>query len=284
MKHVWFGTGLMGAAFVERLVSCGKEVGAWNRTLEKATALEPLGVTVYADAAEAAAAADMLHVMLPDDAAVDALLERIEGATGPDAIVVDHSTVAPVPTRARFARLEARGIAFLHAPVMAAPPAARQGTGLMIVSGASDTFGRAHEELGAMAADVWYLGEAPEKAAAMKLFGNETLMFVIVGLADGFALARSGGLSATEAMELFAHFKPQGALEFRGKKMAAADFEPFFELTMARKDVRLMLETAEAAQTPLHVLPAIAARMDDLIARGYGSRDMSVLGVDAAAS
>ena len=41
--------------------------------------------------------------------------------------------------------------------------------------------------------------------------------------------------------------------------MAAGDFTPSFELAMARKDVRLMIETA--GDKPLAALPAIAARM-----------------------
>jgi hypothetical protein len=42
-----------------------------------------------------------------------------------------------------------------------------------------------------------------------------------------------------------------------------------------------MMEAAGAA--PLAVLPAIAARMDALIARGHGGDDLGVLAVDAVA-
>lgn len=279
MKHAWFGTGLMGAAFVERLRANGKEVAVYNRTFEKAKALEQFGAVAFADPREAARGAGVLHFMLTDDAVVDALLAQIEDAIGAEAILIDHSTVAPAPTAARFARMAAHGIAFLHAPVMMAPPAARQGGGLMLVSGSQTTFARVRDELSTMTADLWYLGERPEKSAAMKLFGNETLMFMIAGLADGYAVARSAGVTASEAFEMFEHFKPGGALEFRGKKMAAGDFAPLFELTMARKDVRLMLETAAAGEIDVHFLPAIAARMDALIASGHGAQDFSVLGV-----
>jgi 3-hydroxyisobutyrate dehydrogenase-like beta-hydroxyacid dehydrogenase len=62
--------------------------------------------------------------------------------------------------------------------------------------------------------------------------------------------------------------------------MVAHDFAPSFELTMARKDVRLMLETA--GSRPLAALTAIASRMDALIAEGHGSEDLAVLGIDSA--
>jgi 3-hydroxyisobutyrate dehydrogenase-like beta-hydroxyacid dehydrogenase len=61
--------------------------------------------------------------------------------------------------------------------------------------------------------------------------------------------------------------------------MISGDFSPSFELAMARKDVRLMLETASSH--PLAVLPGIASRMDALIADGHGGDDLGVLGIDA---
>ncbi len=65
----------------------------------------------------------------------------------------------------------------------------------------------------------------------------------------------------------------------RGSSMAAGDFTPNFELTMARKDVRLMLETS--GDLPTAALAAIASRMDQLISSGHGAQDFSVLAIDA---
>jgi 3-hydroxyisobutyrate dehydrogenase-like beta-hydroxyacid dehydrogenase len=62
--------------------------------------------------------------------------------------------------------------------------------------------------------------------------------------------------------------------------MATGDYRASFELTMARKDVQLMLETAASGGQVPHVLPAIAHRMDALIAEGHGARDFAVLAVD----
>ena len=70
-------------------------------------------------------------------------------------------------------------------------------------------------------------------------------------------------------------------LNVRGKKMAHGDFSPAFELTMARKDARLIEETIAEGGGTLHVLPTIAARIDALIERGHGAEDVGVLAVDA---
>jgi 3-hydroxyisobutyrate dehydrogenase-like beta-hydroxyacid dehydrogenase len=61
--------------------------------------------------------------------------------------------------------------------------------------------------------------------------------------------------------------------------MSEGDFVASFELEMARKDVRLMLETS--GSRPLAALPSIAARMDDLLAQGLGQADFGVIARDA---
>jgi 3-hydroxyisobutyrate dehydrogenase-like beta-hydroxyacid dehydrogenase len=47
MTHIAFlGTGLLGGALAEAAAKRGDQVTAWNRTLEKARALEEFGVRV----------------------------------------------------------------------------------------------------------------------------------------------------------------------------------------------------------------------------------------------
>jgi 3-hydroxyisobutyrate dehydrogenase-like beta-hydroxyacid dehydrogenase len=104
---------------------------------------------------------------------------------------------------------------------------------------------------------------------------------VIIGLvaimADVLAIARSSGVDAQAAIDRLRTLDLNAMVARRGVAMAKGDFTPSFELAMARKDVGLMLETAEGA--PLAALPAIAARMDELIAAGHGDKDASALGL-----
>jgi len=274
---------MMGSGFVEALRRRGDEVVVWNRTRAKAERLRDTGAEVAATAQDAVRGVDRIHSILADDAAVDALLADLEGHIAPGTPFVDHTTVAPHPTAARFARCEAAGIEFLHAPVFMSPRMAAESKGIMLCSGPQPRFDRLRGELTKMCSDLWYLGERPDKAAAFKLLGNSMLFFIVAGLADMYALAKSIGISPAEAHELFAHFKPAGAIEGRGASMARADFTPAFELRMARKDARLMLETAAAGGATLRVLPSIVAAFDDALARGEGAHDFSVIARDAVA-
>jgi 3-hydroxyisobutyrate dehydrogenase-like beta-hydroxyacid dehydrogenase len=266
----------MGSAMVEAMVRRGDAVVACNRTLERARPLERFGARVAATPADAVSGADRIHLVLSDDAAVDAVLEQARPGLGAGALVVDHSTVSPAGTVERYRRWDARGVAFLHAPVFMGPQHCRDAAGLMLCAGPRERFARAEPELRRMTGELWYVGERVDLAAAYKLFGNALILAIVGGLADVFHMARSLDIPASDAHSVFSHFKPGGVVEFRGKKMAEGNYEAAFELAMARKDVRLMTEAAAGA--PLAVLPGLAARMDTLLAQGHARDDVGVLG------
>jgi 3-hydroxyisobutyrate dehydrogenase-like beta-hydroxyacid dehydrogenase len=96
-----------------------------------------------------------------------------------------------------------------------------------------------------------------------------------------YSIAKGTDITPTDALKLLEFFNPGNILQGRGRTMAAGKFDASFELTMARKDIRLMMETA--GDLPLAVLPSLAARMDAVIAEGFGARDFAVIAKDAIA-
>lgn len=276
MANVTFlGTGLLGSAMVEGLLRRGHAVTVWNRTASKARALERFGARVAASSEDAVDGAELVQMTLPDDEVVGAMIARIRPRLARGAVVIDHSTTSPAGARARIAMLNGEGVAFVHAPVFMSPQMARDGVGLMLVSGPNAVFDAIRSHLEPMTGEVWYLGERGDLAAAYKLFGNSMLFTITGGLADVFAMARANDIPLTDAVGVFSRFKVASVISYRGEKMARGDFSAMFELTMARKDVRLMIEAA-AGQT-LTVLPQLAKRMDEAIAGGRGSDDMGVI-------
>lgn len=275
MKIAFFGTGLMGSGFVRRMRAQGHEVNVWNRSAAKARALEADGARAFDDPAAALAGAERLHLSLADDASVDAVLEPLAGAVAPAVWIVDHTTTAVRPTAERAARWEARGRVFVHAPVFMGPANAAEGTGLMLVSGAPARHQALLPLLQQMTGKVVYLGEAPERAAAFKLFGNLTLLGILGVLGDVNRLAHAVGISTSEAFSLFQHFNPGQTLPARAARIeAVAQYHtPSFEIGMARKDVRLMIEEAQRGGLDLFVMPGVAAMFDAAIARGESALD-----------
>jgi 3-hydroxyisobutyrate dehydrogenase len=272
------GTGLLGSAMVRRFRKQGVDVIVWNRTAAKAKALETEGAKAASAPAEAVKDADHIHVVLSEDSVVDGLLDQIVPSLKRGAILIDHSTTSPAGTKARAEAMQARGVRFLHAPVFMSPQMAADGAGLMIISGPRREYDAVRAELEGMTGEAWYLGDRPELAAAYKLFGNLMLFAVNGGLADIFAIARANDIDPLQSLEVFDHFKLMSGIPMRGQRMATGSTTPAsFELSMARKDVRLMTEAARGAS--LLVLPAIAERMDAVIADGRGDHDLAAIGV-----
>ena len=276
MELAFLGTGLMGAGFVRRLLEQGHAVRVWNRSGDKARALEAFGARACDSAADAARGAARIHLSLADDASVDAVLESLGDAIGPDAWIVDHTTTAVTPTLERCARWSARGKRFLHAPVFMAPANALEGSGLMLLSGDKAACDALTPELLRMTGKVAWLGEDPGRAAAFKLFGNLTLIGMNAVVGDVLRLAHAVGIPAAEAVGLFAQFNPGQMLPARAAKIASGPYmPPSFEVSMARKDVRLMIDEAARHGVDLGVMPAVAALFDAAIARGAGALDAS---------
>ena len=274
MKISFFGTGLMGSGFVRRLRASGHEVNVWNRTYAKAQALEADGVRAFADAAAALEGTERLHLSLSDDESVDAVLEPLAGVIPASTWIIDHTTTAVTPTAERAARWTDRARTFVHAPVFMGPSNALEGTGLMLVSGLKSHHDALLPAFQKMTGKVLYLGAAPERAAAFKLFGNLTLIGLMGVLGDVNRLARSVGISTAEAFSLFDHFNPGQSLPARAARIEAGEFTtPSFEVAMARKDVRLMIEQAQRGGIDLFVMPGVAAMFDAAIARGEGALD-----------
>ena len=276
MKIAWLGTGMMGSGFVRNLRKHGHEVNVWNRSAEKARALEAAGVQTFATPAEAVLGVERIHLILSDDASVDAVLEPLADLIPPNVWIVDHTTTAPTPTAERTARWDARGKTYVHAPVFMGPVHALEGGGMMLICGEKSRHDALLPQLQTMTGALHYVGAETHRAATFKLIGNLSLIAITGILADVNRLGKASGISSSDAMAFFQTFNPGVAIPARATKVAAEQFSPAsFEMTMARKDVRLMLEQAERGGLDLWVMPGVAAMLDAGIARGDGSLDSS---------
>ena len=110
-KVAFLGTGLLGSGMIEAMLGRGDRVTVWNRTASKARALERFGATVAAAPEDAVAAADHVHMALPDDAVVDEIMARCAPHLRKGPVVLDHSTTSPAGTKARLPRMQAQGYA-----------------------------------------------------------------------------------------------------------------------------------------------------------------------------
>jgi 3-hydroxyisobutyrate dehydrogenase-like beta-hydroxyacid dehydrogenase len=93
---------------------------------------------------------------------------------------------------------------------------------------------------------------------------------------DIVRLADATGVDPQDAVKMFQQFNPGDFFPARFAKVAGGPFEPAsFTVSMARKDVRLMVDEAAEHGCPLIVMPTVAAQYDAAIARGESAMDAS---------
>ncbi len=273
MSHIAvLGTGLLGAGMVTNLLAKGRQVHVWNRTAAKLAPLVAAGAKAATDPADAVRGASHVHLVLAEDAAVDAVVAALRPGLGDGVPVIDHSTNLPAKVAARCRDLRAAGVCYVPAPVFMSPQNAREASGMMLLAGPGPVAAALESHLAAMTGKVFYVGERDDLAAVHKLAGNSLFFALGAAMHDVFAIGRGNGVAPETMLALFEVFKPAQALPWIGSRVAAGGAgKASFELAMARKDARLMQEAAGAE--PLFVLPAVAAAMDRALARGDGAAD-----------
>ncbi|MCI2177537.1 MAG: NAD(P)-binding domain-containing protein, partial [Bifidobacterium psychraerophilum] len=93
MNITVLGTGIMGGGIATVAASKGFSVTAWNRTVERAQALEGPGLKAESELAAAVSNADVIAIVVFDAASVMDVLERSYQAAPADAVWIQMSTI-----------------------------------------------------------------------------------------------------------------------------------------------------------------------------------------------
>lgn len=277
----FLGTGLLGANFTKALLKKGESVQVWNRTTAKAQALEADGAKAFDNVADAVRGANRVHLTLTDDAVVDAVLEQAAPGLTPGAYIIDHSTTTVNGAVQRTKDWAAKGFTYVHAPVFMGPVNALESSGFMLVSGDAAIIEKITPWLSAMTGKLLHLGDRTGKAAGIKLIGNLFLLSLTGGISDMLALAKAMDIDSSDIVALFDAWNPGAQAPARLKRIIAAKFdEPSWELQMARKDARLMMEEAAGGNKELVTVPAVAIEMDKWLDKGAAHKDWTVIAAD----
>jgi 3-hydroxyisobutyrate dehydrogenase len=259
MRVALLGTGLMGAPMGRNLLAAGHELRAWNRTRERAEAID--GATVCDTPAEACSGAEVVVTMLAD---ADAVEQAMDGVALNGAVWAQMSTIG-VEAAERLA-----SDAYVDAPVLGSKPAAEQGSLTVLASG---PFERCRPVFDAVGQTI-DLGPTPGVGQRMKLVLNHWVIALVEGVAETVLLAERLGVDPQRFLDII----DGGALgppyaKLKGTNMIERRYEPNFSLKLARKDADLIAAVAE--DLPLARL--ISERMAEAIDRGHGDDDFSAV-------
>ncbi|MGB2671057.1 MAG: NAD(P)-dependent oxidoreductase [Candidatus Acidiferrum sp.] len=286
MEAGLIGLGNMGSGIAKNLLRAGHGVTVYNRTREKAEALRADGAIVAASVAEACRS-EIVFTMVADDAALESLVFADGGilaSLSRGAVHVSLSTISVALSDRMTAAHAKAGQGYLAAPVFGRPDAADAGRLAVVVAGAEALVQKCKPLFETMGPKLFVAGQRPSMANIVKLSGNFLIASVLESLAEALAFARKSGIDAGELMEFLTStlfnapvYKVYGNLIVEGK------YEPAgFALPLGLKDVRLVLQAAEAANVPMPIASVVRDRFITAMARGNQDKDWSVIGRVAA--
>jgi 3-hydroxyisobutyrate dehydrogenase-like beta-hydroxyacid dehydrogenase len=276
------GLGAMGSRLARRLLEAGHAVRGYNRSAQKARALEPAGLTVAATPREAAEGAVAVFSMVTDDAALRAIALGPDGLVaglGRDAVLVEMSTVSPAVTREIGDAVAGRGAAMLDAPVSGSTITVEQGQASIVVGGDAAALERVRPFLAAMGpGGVTHVGGLGV-AKTMKIATNLGLAVQMLAFSEAVLLAEKAGIARATALEaLLKSVVASPMVRYRGPFVVGAmPREAWFDVGMMQKDLQLALDQAHATGV---TLPTTALTQQWLtMARGLGlaERDFATL-------
>jgi 3-hydroxyisobutyrate dehydrogenase len=258
----------------------GFEVSAWNRTPGRATELGALGVRLAASPADVASGSDLVVTIVSDTPDVEAVLFGDDGvASGAAAgsLVVDMSTIAPSATRDFAARLAARDVAMLDAPVSGGSEGAKKGTLTIFVGGDADDLERARPVLAAMGTTITHVGPIGA-GQAVKAVNQVILAGAYVGVAEGIVLAIKAGLDVEQVVAALSGGAAQSwVLANRSGRMLDNDYPLGFKVALHRKDLGIALQLARETGTALPITALCEQIEAGLIGKGHGDDDVSAV-------
>lgn len=274
------GLGNMGAAMARRLAGQGFELVLYNRTAARARELAAeLGARAVASPAEAAAEAGVIITMVADDDALRELCTATDGILGgarAASVTVQTSTVLPDTVRQLGEQFAERDLGFLDAPVSGSVTTAAAGELALMVGGEARHLERARPVLDALGKRVFELGPVGA-GAAVKLAVNDVIFALDVAVSEALVLAEAAGVDRALAYDVFAG-GAAGAPFLQYKRSAFVEpgsVPPAFSLTLAQKDLTLILELAGRTGTPMAQAEVNLDTLRSAAAALGGERDFS---------
>jgi len=275
------GLGIMGSRMAANLARAGHPVAVFNRTAEKAEAwVEEHGGRVASSPRDAAEGAAAVITMVVDGAQVEDVLLGDEGAVHgatPGTLFVDCSTIAPVDAERIGAALDARGMAFVDAPVSGSSPKAQDGT-LTIMAGGSDAdFERAAPYFDAMGETILHVGPLGH-GQTVKVISNAVSATNAATLAQALVVGKATGVDLEALVAVLgASSSASTMVTLKAKPMLEHDYTPLFRLEHMLKDVGICLDTGAAAGAPFPSAALARELYHAAMGRGLADEDFAAV-------
>ena len=281
-KVAFIGLGVMGYPMAGHLArKGGHTVTVYNRTAEKARKwADEYGGRHAPTPAAAAEGADFVFACVGNDDDLRAVTLGPDGAfhgMANGAIFIDNTTASADIARELAAEADARGFAFIDAPVSGGQAGAENGVLTVMCGGDKADFDRAKPVISAFARMVGLMGPAGA-GQLTKMVNQICIAGLVQGLSEGIHFAGRAGLDVQAVIDVIS----KGAagswqMENRHKTMMEGRYDFGFAVDWMRKDLAICLAEADRNGASLPVTALVDQFYKDVQQMGGSRWDTSAL-------
>jgi 3-hydroxyisobutyrate dehydrogenase len=241
------GLGLMGAPMAGHLLDAGFTLHVYNRTRAKAEDLLKRGARWCDSPAAVAAQSEVVITIVGLPADVEQVyFGGILDHARSGALLIDMTTSAPSLAVRLHAEGAKRGLRMLDAPVSGGQGGARSATLAIMVGGDAADFAAALPLLEKMGKKILHCGAAGS-GQRLKLTNQTLLASNLIGVAEGLAFARRGGLDPKIVLATLAESTGASTmLKSYGEKIFNRDYTAGFMVDHFIKDMGIAVAEADA--------------------------------------
>jgi len=257
-KIAFLGLGVMGYPMAGHLKAKGFDISVYNRTTAKAEAwVKQHGGAMGATPAAAVQGADMVMMCVGNDRDLMDVGQAALAAMKPGSLLVDHTTGSADAARKLYALAQAKGIAFIDAPVSGGQAGAEKGQLTVMCGGDQAAFDRAKPVVDSYAKATTLMG-ASGAGQLTKMVNQICIAGLVQALSEGLAFAEKAGLDGNLVLDVISKGAAQSwQMENRGRTMLKREFNFGFAVDWMRKDLGICLEEAKRNGAKLPVTAVI---------------------------
>jgi 3-hydroxyisobutyrate dehydrogenase len=250
----------MGSAMGRRLLDQGIEVVAWNRSPERAIALEERGARRADAPTEVVLGANVVITMLPTAPIVLDLVEPLLDDWPQETIWLQMSSVGAAEADQLVEVAQAHDVALVDAPVSGSTHPAEEGELTILASGPDSARAPVEPVFAALGSRVLWVGEAG-MGSRLKMAANHWMIAMTAALAESMHLCQAMGLDQRRFIELL-DGGPLGSAYGLQKldEMRRHDYPVGFPVRLALKDLELVREVEQSSKAAMPVLDVVLDR------------------------
>lgn len=249
----FIGLGQIGAPLATHLLDWPGGLVVCDVRPEATAPFAEKGATVAASPAEVGAQAQIIQVMVLDDAQVRDVVRQILATAAPGTTVAIHSTIRAETAEALAADAAGQQVDIVDAPVSGGFMGAHDGTLAVMVGGTEEAVERLREPF-ACWSDLLVHAGPTGAGTRMKLARNLVTFAGFSAALEGARLAERAGISVKDLGDVIRHSDKitggAGAIMFRDTTEPAVPGEGVYDIlahtrTLGEKDLQLAVELGD---------------------------------------